>query len=313
MPCEFPYITENHVDDGCRNPSADDIHGIVRLDVNGGEAHQHEEGQYAIEEFLVLGAPGEEEQDCTDAYMTAGEGGRGAFAGIVGGHHALVEESVAIAGDGQALTVRGEKVVHVGEHSVGDVIHTCGQIVVLWSCDGQRDEDDVVDEERSEYDKGRATEFFITVKEIEQGHQGDQWIVRGIAQVHQLAEHRIGEVLREEQGRLAVEKLLLIACEEMVEVGEHPVELIGVGIPPGKQGHLGNDAAEVGEPAGQHPVDSPHGNGHRHDTYAPPEHRLRVDHFRVGEKHDQQGECQIAEDDPFDGQQSFLRLLLNLE
>ena len=49
MTCKSPCITENHVDDGCGNPSSDDIHGIVRLDVNGGEAHQHEEGQYAID------------------------------------------------------------------------------------------------------------------------------------------------------------------------------------------------------------------------------------------------------------------------
>ena len=197
MPCEFPYITENHVDDGCRNPSADDVYSIVRLNVYCGKAHQYEERQYSVEKFLVFCAPSQKNQNGTDTHMAAGECGCRAFSGIVGTDHALVEKAVAISGNGKTLAVCSEEIVHIREYSVGDVIQTCSQIVVLRSRDRQCDEDDLVDEERSEYDKGRATEFFITVKEIEQGHQGDQWIVRGIAQMHQFTEYRIGEVLRE--------------------------------------------------------------------------------------------------------------------
>ena len=313
MAGKSPCITENDVYHNGRYPSADDIDGIVGLNVNRGEAHQYEERQDAVEELLVSGAPGKEEQDGADAHMTAGEGRGGALAGIVGGLHALVEESVGIAGQGQALAVCGKEIVHVGEHAVGNVVEPRCQIVVLRSRYRQCDEDDVVDEERGEYDEGRAVELLITVTEIEEGHQRDERIVRGIAQLHQFAENRVGEMLREEQGGLAVEELLLVAGEDMIEVGQQSVELVGVGIPPRQERHLGSDAAEVGETAGHHSVDGPHGHGHGHDAYAPPEHRLGVVHLRVGEKREQQGKCQIAEDDPLDGQQSFSRFLLNLE
>ena len=46
---------ENH-DAG--DPSADDIDGIVGLDIDGGKAHQHEQRDEGPEEPSVLGAPG---------------------------------------------------------------------------------------------------------------------------------------------------------------------------------------------------------------------------------------------------------------
>ena len=62
----------------------------------------------------------------------------------------------------------------VGEYTLGDVVQTCCQIIILWSCDGQEDKNHIIDEERREDDKYRTVEFLIAEKEVEQRHEGNQ-------------------------------------------------------------------------------------------------------------------------------------------
>ena len=106
--------------------------------------------------------------------MTAGEGCRGTLASSMGTGHALVEETVAVAWHSQWLIVSGEEIMNVGEYAICDVIDSCGQIIILWSGNGQEDENQIIDEERREDDKHRAVELIVSEEEIEQRYEGNE-------------------------------------------------------------------------------------------------------------------------------------------
>ena len=100
--------------------------------------------------------------------MTAGEGCRGTLASSMGTGHALIEETVAVAWHIQWLIVSGEEIMNVGEYAICDVIDSCCQIIILWSGNGQEDENQIVDEERREDDEHRAVELIVSEEEVEQ-------------------------------------------------------------------------------------------------------------------------------------------------
>ena len=235
-------------DTGC--PSSQYVDGVVCLYIDGGQTHQHEQRQHTEKEVLVTAAPGQDHEDGGDADMTAGEGCRGALTRFMGILHQTVEEAVAVAGHGHCLVVGGEVIVDVGENALCDALWSYCQIIILGSRDGQEDEDDVVDEECREDDELRAVELLIAEEEVEQRHEGNHREIGGIPQVHELAEDGVGDGLREQKGWLTAEEALLIAREQMVEVGEDAVELIGVGIPPRQEQQLCADTAEMGKAAG---------------------------------------------------------------
>ena len=172
---------QNSPDDDARHPATQHVDGVMGLYVDGGKAHQDEEWNRTPEEQFIAAAPGQYHQDGGHADVTAWEGRCGTFAGIVGTHHALVEEAVCIAGYGQALLVGREVMAEVGEYTAGDIVNTCCQIIILRSCDGQQDEDDVINEERCEDDKRGAVKLPRTAEEVEQGGSGYQRVIRGIA------------------------------------------------------------------------------------------------------------------------------------
>ena len=223
---------QNHVNDGCRHPSSDDIDGVMGLDIDRRHTQQHVDGQHTPEEVSVAQAPDEEHQDRRYAHMAAGKGCRGALTRIVGILHHVIEETVAPSGHRQTLLVGCEIIAYVREYTSGDAIDTYGLIVVLRACDGQEDEDDIVDEECREDDECRTVELLVAEEKGEQRHEGDHREIARIAQVHQFAEHGVGDGLREQQGRLKAEHRLVIAGKQMVAVGEDPVEFVGVCIPP---------------------------------------------------------------------------------
>ena len=164
---------QNCINRDGRDPSADDIDGIVSLDIDGGQTHQHEQWQHAVEEEFVTTAPGQNHEDGGDANVTAGEGCCGTFARIVGTLHQAVEETVAVARHVQCLIVGGEIIVDVGEDALRDALRTYCQIVILRPCDRQEDEDDVIDKERRENNELRAVELLIAAEKVEQRHQGN--------------------------------------------------------------------------------------------------------------------------------------------
>ena len=83
---------QNHVNDGCRHPSSDDIDGVMSLDIDCRHTQQRIDGQHTPEEVSVAQAPDEEHQDRRYAHMAAGEGCRGALTRIVGILHHVIEE-----------------------------------------------------------------------------------------------------------------------------------------------------------------------------------------------------------------------------
>ena len=283
------------------------------LDINGGETHQDIEGHHAPEEGLAACAPGEEHQDGGDTHMTAGEGGCGALAGFVHTLHERVEETVAPTRGGGFLHVGGEVVAHIRKHALGDLVEPCCQIVVLWTGDWQEDEDDVIDEEGTEEDELRLQELVIPPEEVEQGNESDEREIRGVTQMHQFAEHRVGAGLREQQGRLTATERLFVGGEDMVEVGEVSIELEGLRIPYPQEEQLKGDAKEHREPTGYQTIDHPESQHHHHKTEALPDQRTDIVDLRRHKECQQQCQHQIPQDDPLDGEQTFAGLLLDFK
>ena len=304
---------QNGKDDDARHPASQNVDGIVSLDIDGGKTHQYKQRQHAIEQLPIATTPGQNHEDGSHTDMTAGESRCWSFARFVGTGHTLIEETFVVARYGKRLVVCDKVVADIGECAIRYVVESCGQVIILRTGDGQEDKDDVIDEERREDDEHRTVELLITAEEVEQRYKGNHREVRYIAQVHQLAEHGMRPCLCEEQRRLTTKKLLLVACKHVVEVGEDPVQQIGVGIPPRQEQHLCADTAEMGEVARNHAIHCPQCQRHHHDAEAPPKHGFRILHLRRGEEHQQQGQHQIAHDDPFHCQQSLARLLLYLK
>ena len=99
----------------------------------------------------------------------------------------------------------------------------------------------------------------------------------------------------------------------MVQIGEHAVDLVSVWIPPGEERQLGEDSCHLGDAAGNHAIYSPHGCCDEQYSDASPYHRLGVYQFGVSEEHGYHGDGHISQHDPFQCQESFLRVFLYLE
>ena len=139
---------QNDIDDDARHPASQNIDGVVSLNINGGQTHQYEQRQHDIEQQPVMSAPSQNHEDGGHADMTAGEGRCRTFACSMGILNHVVEEAVAIARHGERLSVGGKIGADIGEYAVGDVVETCSEIIILRSCYGQEDKDDVINEER---------------------------------------------------------------------------------------------------------------------------------------------------------------------
>ena len=67
--------------------------------------------------------------------------------------------------------------------------------------------------------------------------------------------------LAEDQCRLTAEESFFPSGKEMVKIGEHSVQLIGVGIPEAKQRHLTRNAQQDGQATGLQAIQTPEGKG----------------------------------------------------
>ena len=237
--------------------SGQGIHGIVGLDVDGGEEEEHGERDERVEERLAAAVPCQQEQGEADAHVAAGKGRRGTLARLVCGLHEMVEESVLPPGAGQTLLVREEIVVQVGEDARCNLLLAYGAVVILRPCYRHEHKNDIMHKEGPHENHHHAFELLLSVQGVEYGHYHHHRIVAAVAQAHQFAEEGAAEVLREEQGRLAAEEALFERGEHMVQVGQGPVQLVGVGIPPAEQCHLHGRPDEDHGAAGQHAVYAP--------------------------------------------------------
>ena len=91
--------------------------------------------------------------------------------------------------------------------------------------------------------------------------------------------------------------------EEVVEVWEHTVELVGVRIPVGEQPELEERAQEARELARVALVDEQEQHRDYGNADALEDHRQRVVHAFVKEQYEHGGQCPVGEADHLDGKQ----------
>lgn len=115
------------------------------------------------------------------------------------------------------------------------------------------------------------------------------------------------------EGGLETEHPLLERSKHVVEIGEHTVELIRVGIPPGEQHYLCDYARRAGQPARHESVDHPQRHDGCQHTHASEHHGLGIDALGIGEQQHHKRERSICHDSPLHGQQTAHGLLFNLE
>ena len=99
---------QNDINHDGRDPSGKDIHGIMGKDVDSGKAQEYKHGNHDPEEPSATGFPGQKYQNGGDTDVTAGEGCRGSFTGIMGVFHHVIEETVAPSGQRNHLLMVGE-------------------------------------------------------------------------------------------------------------------------------------------------------------------------------------------------------------
>ena len=128
-------------------------------------------------------------------------------------------------------------------------------------------------------------------------HDEHHGIIEEIAHVERLAEPHRGAGPAELYRRLAVEHGLLGGGEQVVEVGEEPVELKGVRIPVGQQGHLYHHAHESGEPAGEGLVQEDQHEGQAHDAQTFQQHGARMVHPGIEQEDQQSGQRVVYQTD----------------
>ena len=242
--------------------------------------------------------------------MRAGEGCRGSLAGSMGALYHVVEQSILITRTGQSLHVVHEIVTHVREDALGYLIEADGSVIVLRSGDRQEHKDDIIEHERCHEYPCRAHELTGTAEEEIEHHHQHHGEIAGIAEVHEFADDRAGHGLREEQGGLATEELLLPGGKQMVEIGEDAVELIGVGIPPREQRHLPDNAQKTRHAAGKQAVDHPQRRRHGHKMEPAPQHGHGIDELGPREKNHDQREQHVGQHHPLEGEQPPMRILL---
>ena len=286
------------------------INGIVGQNVYRGKTHQYIEGQDGEDEAAAARAERQQHDYRRHAHMAAGERSRGSLSRVVGQVEHVVPETVGPPRCSHALGMGEEPVAHVGEYAAGYLVGANRQIVELGTGDGQQDEDDIESEERGENDEGRHLELMVAAEEIVEIDDEHEREIADVAQAHQFGEPAPRHLLREHQCRLATEERLLQRGKHMVEVGQHAVQFIRVGIPPAQKRHLHQDAQKHGKPTGHHAVDGPHGHRRGDKAEAAPQHRLRVLHLRPHEAHHQHRQQQIAHGYPLHCQQSFHGLFL---
>lgn len=277
------------------------------------QAQQDVEGQQYVEQAAVAAVPCKQHQHGAYAHMAAREGCRGPFAGCLGVFNKVIEYAVLVSGTGQTVLIIVEIVVNVGEHAVGYIGQSGSLVVECRACYGHENEHHIIDEEGREHHERGTLELVVAEGEVIEHHERYHRIVGGVAHVHKLAHHGPRHGLAEQQGRLAAEHVLLPLGKHVVEVGQHAVDLVGVGIPPAQQRHLHHHACQSCKPARQHAVDAPQCHRDDGNAYAPPYHGVGVGRLGVCEEYYEQCEHEVCQHHPFEGKQPFLGLLLYCE
>ncbi len=277
--------------------ASDGVDGVVCLYVERGEEHQRgEHGQHG-QQPMGAHLPRQPQQHHADAHMARGEGGGGALTGIVGLLHQVVEQAIGTR-NRQRLLVHQEVVPNVGERTLSYLLGTHSSVVELRTGHRQEDEDDVEQEERTQDDESTIGETVVVAQEIIECHGAYHGVVADVAQAERLADEGRGELLREDERGLAAEEPLLGHGEEMVEVAEEPIKLVGVGIPPPQHAQLCRHAQHHRPSRGPSSIEQPQHDGEGHDTQPSGKHGHGVHNLFPQHCHKQQREGAIGQHRP---------------
>ena len=285
----------------------------MRLDIHGSHTQEDVEWQHGEEQLAVSAVPGKEHTDGTYAHVRTREGGGRSLSCFLGILYELVENSVGIAWGWQTVGMGTEVIAHCREDTLGNILHSHGIEVERWSHHRHVNVDEIVDEEAGEHHKAHSFSLVVSAEEIVEYYRCYHRIIHEVSHRHQFTHHRPGQCLGKEQGGLASKEILFPSRKEMVEVGEHAVDLVSIWIPPGKQGNLRNDAYHLRYPAWNHAIYAPKGEGHDQNSQSAPKHRLRIHHLGKGKEHGEDCYRHIAQHHPFQWQESLLGVLFYLK
>ena len=216
------------------NESAKHVDEVVGLDVDGGAAEEEIEGQSHVEETVAV-APKEYHQDGAHAYMRRRESGRGTLAGGLGGFHKVVEEAVG-TGRGCQFGMVAEIVTKVREVACLNGIEAYSLEVVLRSCYGKEQIDEIIEEKRGQHNEGGLFEESFSSEQGCQHGKGDEGIVGKVAHMEEFAPYFLRQKSRKFYGGLTAEEGSVGRGEDVVEVREQLAELVGIWIPIAQEG-----------------------------------------------------------------------------
>ena len=230
-----------------RGKSAKDIHKIVGTYIDRGAAQENVEGDEEAEIKAILVSPLYQHQDGGYAHVRGRESSCWAFPALVRHFDPTAENSVG-AGQVHHSGVCGKVVAKVGKLAPHCGFNAQCVEIAMRTGHWHEDVDQVVEEERREYDESCAVargECFPVVggslpaveKRAQRAKYGYHYhgIVCPIAQMEEFAPYLAVQPLAEEQRGLATEKRLVGLGKQMVEIGKTATELVGLGIPHAEQ------------------------------------------------------------------------------
>lgn len=204
------------------------------LDIDRSPAQQQIERKQAGKQTLAA-TPCHNHQYRRHSDVRTGKSSRGALTHLLGTLHQVVEEAVLIARTGKKFLMVMEIVTDGREDTSRHMVASNGGEVELRPGNGDEDINKVIDEESGDDDERNLLEKVETIKEIPHHHQQNHRIIEEVSHIERLAHPHLRKPFTEPHSRLSTKHPLLHRREHVVEIGEYPVELKGVGIPIGKQ------------------------------------------------------------------------------
>ncbi len=162
----FVECVENKIERRADEESYDGINGIMRLDIDSGNAHQDEERQEEKRQFPLLREEKQELHYRAASHMAAWECCRRPFTGMVCALHEMIEESVLVARHGKASLTVHKVVAGIRKESVAYVLYSRKLVVIDRTRDRDEVEDDVECEEGRKQNERRTKEILSLPEEI---------------------------------------------------------------------------------------------------------------------------------------------------
>ena len=214
--------------DGC-DESTKDVDQVVSLDVDGGTAQEEVERQCAEEERTST-TPKQQHEHGAHTHMARWEGRCRTFARLLCGFYQIAEESIGTRRDSEFCMI-AEVVAQMGKVTALNHFLSHGMEVILRSCHGQEEIDQVIEKEAGEHDVCRTRKLLFSAKKRSKHSESYERIVGKIAHMEEFAPKLLRQPLSKRDRGLTPEEGGIGCCEHVVEIGKQLTKLIRVGIP----------------------------------------------------------------------------------